>query len=443
MTTLYHKLLQMAVCICITLSANAQTHLPVKATVGNNCGGYYEYLPGGYSNTKKYPLLIFLHGADNFGNGTNLLKLLNNGIPKVIADGMFPNSFVSGNQTFQFIVFSPQFKTWPVANDVQSLIDYAADKYSIDEDRIYLTGASMGGGIIWDYVGASAVNAGKVAAIVPVCGASEITDGKLQNIVDGKLPIWATHNKHDEIVDLSITTGYIEGINSLAPSVKPKMTIFDTTSHDAWTKTYSPAFKEGGLNIYEWMLLHTLNRTLPVTLSSYTAFQSGKFINVKWITTEEINHHSFILEKSIDAISFRAVDTIAASGNNNGSNYAFVDEQPYAGSNYYRLVSVDVNGKKENHHVLHVAFGGGINPVVLVYPNPVINDMIIKLRHPEEDELLITLHGMNGNYIKHWTIKKNAGEWNERISLPVLTRGNYIVKIKGNNTAYSQMLVKQ
>src|SRR5689334_7231850 len=60
---------------------------PVEKGTTSSAFGYYVYTPGNFDNKKSYPLLIFLHGKGERGNGTTeLSKVLNTGIPKIIKD---------------------------------------------------------------------------------------------------------------------------------------------------------------------------------------------------------------------------------------------------------------------------------------------------------------------------------------------------------------------
>ena len=74
---------------------------------------YLLYLPKDYSNeTKKYPLLIYLHGGSQKGNDLNKLKTY--GLPYLIDKG----------QNFDFIIVSPQCpenKYWSTENWFDSL----------------------------------------------------------------------------------------------------------------------------------------------------------------------------------------------------------------------------------------------------------------------------------------------------------------------------------
>jgi predicted peptidase len=225
----------------------------ISVTVSPNCGGFYQALPANYnSTTKKYPLLIFLHGYGELGNGTtDLPKVLNNAVPKLINEHLFPANFVSGGTNYSFIVISPQFISWPSFTDIDAVIQYAFTHFRIDESRLYITGLSMGGGATWDY---AALQEEKIAAIVPICGASIPTSDKAQSIASANLPVWAFHNEDDYTVSVNTTKQYITMINSFNPIPLAKMTIWPTGGHDAWTKASDPAYKEDNLNMYEWML---------------------------------------------------------------------------------------------------------------------------------------------------------------------------------------------
>ena len=89
-----------------------KTQKAVTAKIDSYVNGYYESLPVDYTSntTKKYPLLIFVHGVGELGNGTSQLSLvLKNGPPKLLNEGKFPSSFTVGNKNYSFIVISPQF----------------------------------------------------------------------------------------------------------------------------------------------------------------------------------------------------------------------------------------------------------------------------------------------------------------------------------------------
>ena len=240
-----------------------------------NIKGFYEYLPAGYTpgSGKKYPLIIFFHGVGELAsNGAPLSAVLNNGVPKVIAQGKFPVSFTVNNQTYSFIVISPQFNTWPGSADAIKFKNYLLSKYDVDINRIYVTGLSMGGGETWGALSENKTEAKAFAASAVVCGYYPPTTTLAANIASNNTPIWAFHNKADPNVPTDYSINWVKYIDATIPAPNPlaKITIFDATGHDAWTKAYDPAYKENNMNMYEWMLQYSKGATVPPVDSPVT-----------------------------------------------------------------------------------------------------------------------------------------------------------------------------
>lgn len=226
--------------------------------IGANAAGYFAGIPVHYSETnKRYPLLIYIHGLGHFGNGeAELPLLLSDGIPALLDTKKFPANINVKGQNFSFIVIAPQFRTYVSNNDIQAVIDFARTTYRIDSSRIYVSGFSLGGRATADF---GAYNTSTVAAIVPMAGASNWeVDIKAQLIARGKLPVWAFHNEEDQLISVDETKSFIAAINHYNPTMIPKLTIFPSSQavlkHDAWTTACDPAYRENGMNIYEWML---------------------------------------------------------------------------------------------------------------------------------------------------------------------------------------------
>ncbi|HEV7620422.1 MAG TPA: dienelactone hydrolase family protein, partial [Flavisolibacter sp.] len=237
-------LLQVSALFLLFFNNNLQAQsLTAKyvSTTGNS-NGYYEYLPQGYaSSSQTFPLIIFVEGIGELGDGSTgqLPKLLANGPLFYINAGQFPSSFTVNGKTSSFIIITPQYKAWPGAGDVDAVITYAIQHYKVDVSRIYLTGISMGGGVVWDYAGNNINYANRIAALLPFCGASGASTTKARNIAAANLPVWAFHNQYDPEVPASYTQNWISQINQApAPNPLARQTIFNVGGHDAWSPAY-------------------------------------------------------------------------------------------------------------------------------------------------------------------------------------------------------------
>ena len=225
--------------ICLHGFGQSQTPVYLSQSIaGANSRGFYKYLPVDYAvSTKNYPLIIWVHGAGQTGQGNaaDLPKVLEWGVPKIISEGGFPDNFIVNDTSFSFIILSPQFGGWPNGANLGAMITYALNNFRVDANRIYLAGISAGGGAVWDYVSSSVANSDKVAAIIPFCGTQNPTQAQAGRIASSNLPVWAFHNTHDGTVPVDYSRSWKNFINNYTPTPNPlaKLTEFPVRSSNA------------------------------------------------------------------------------------------------------------------------------------------------------------------------------------------------------------------
>jgi predicted esterase len=440
-------------CLVFSISVTnvvGQVQSPRFVTINGNCNGFYEYLPQGYeTGNETYPLMVFIHGIGELGNGTtDLPKVLQNGPPRLINFGLFPTSFTINNTTHKFIVISPQYVTPPTENDVAAVVNYAAQTYRVNQNRIYLTGLSMGGGAAAYYAGINAANANKLAAIVTVCGSVRLPGSLPATIANANLPFWGTHNQVDPTVPTSNTIDNVANINNTIPVPVPlaKITIFPVINdHDAWTQTYDPNFRENGLNVYEWMLTYQRNATvLPIVLQDFKAYKTGeKTVALSWKTTSEENADYFTLERSDDGINFSTLGNVTASNAATGNTYTYTDNNPATGNNFYRLSEVDKSGKTTIYKTIQLAVSGIKKTGIHIYPNPVVNNMILESTETENGVIQLLVADIRGSILKTWSFNNQNPYWKQSIDISFLPAGAYTVRIKGMKTDETIKLIKK
>jgi predicted peptidase len=228
---------------------------PINQSIDADIGGYLQALPASYADHpgKRYPLLIFLQGTGGMGDGSiaSLTQIENGGIPGCLKRKTLPANFTVNGETYQFIYFTPQFKIWPGPSEVNDVVNFAMKKFRVDSSKVYITGLSMGGGVLWNY---AAAYGNRLAAIVPISGASGPDANQALEIAQSGVCIWAFHNDGDPRVPVYYTQEWVKLINLDNPRVPARMTIFNADKHNAWSAAYDTAYKEHGQNIFEWML---------------------------------------------------------------------------------------------------------------------------------------------------------------------------------------------
>lgn len=110
----------------------------------------------------------------------------------------------------------------------------------------------------------------------------------------------------------------------------------------------------------------------PLELLSFEAEAvDNKKVALNWATDKELNVSHFVLERSREGIKFDAIGQVEAGEQN---TYQFMDENPFYGSNYYRLRIVDKD-ETFQYSEIRTAIIEGTN-LVAIAPNPVTSGQL-------------------------------------------------------------------
>lgn len=199
---------------------------------------YLVYLPPGYDRDppQRLPMILFLHGAGARGSDLELVR--QNGIPHNLENG----------QDLPFIVVSPQCPAeshWTLHIEaLNALLDDVLAQYRVDENRIYMTGMSLGGAGTWMLAG---VYPERFAAVAPI--SARIVPLPLNRLKD--LPIRAFHGEADDIIPLSEAQRTVDALDAIGGNAE--LVIYPGVGHDAWKQTYNSP------ELYDWFLTHKRN----------------------------------------------------------------------------------------------------------------------------------------------------------------------------------------
>jgi len=230
-------------------------------TVQGETYRYQVYVPADYDSHKKWPVIVFLHGAGEHGD-----------------DGLLQTDVGLGHAirehaaTFPFIVVMPQCrkdKLW-IQPDMQAqalaALDQSSKEFHADRNRVYLTGLSMGGYGTWDL----AVKYPKrFAAYVVICGGvrgperlpqlhvSLVDDPKIADPYAetarrmGKTPVWIFHGTDDPAVPVDESRKMADALKAAGGRVQ--YTEYPGVGHESWLKAYAEP------DLVPWLLKQKLN----------------------------------------------------------------------------------------------------------------------------------------------------------------------------------------
>jgi predicted peptidase len=188
------------------------------------------------NKNEKKPLLVFIPGDGE--KGTDIEKVKIHG----------PFKYLKTHQLDAYIL-APQClenENWDIES-IHQLILKVQREYSVDANRIYLTGLSSGGWATWNL----AISHPELfAAIVPISGFVDLI--QMDYICKIKtIPVQIFHGLLDDVVPVDYAISVYKALKSCDANVK--LTIFDDSGHDSWSRVYD------NQEIYNWMFQQTKN----------------------------------------------------------------------------------------------------------------------------------------------------------------------------------------
>jgi predicted peptidase len=261
---------------------------------------YFLYLPAGYETDteKRWPVMLFLHGGGERGNGREDLDY-------VLVHGPLGEAWIQG-RNLPFIIIGPQLpifgmedqlrsrestpkpqrlpsgpppradegrpdqpplarqldptpsvygvtEAWPAPGgwhlceeEVMAMVDRTLAEYRADPDRVYLTGISYGGYGTWHL---ATTYPERWAAIAPICG-----NGKPElahRLAERQMPIWIFQGGRDVVIKADMIYKLAAALEQ-AGHRTVRLTIHEDLGHDCWTRVYA------GEDLYQWLLSHRL-----------------------------------------------------------------------------------------------------------------------------------------------------------------------------------------
>lgn len=258
---------------------------------------YFVYLPRGYSSTepkKTWPLMLFLHGNGERGNGKDELdyvlkngpvyeawiqkkdipfiivspqlhmfdfdkkglpyidhrkkseipQRLEEGVPKRPPDFPTPHPMNAELPVEDMSEVAPLLPMgWEQAEqDLLHILAEVKKNFQVDEKRVVITGLSYGGFGTWHM---ASKHPEMFAAMVPVVGWGH--PDLVEPIAKHKIPLWVFAGGRDEVVT---PKHFYAGLNKLEAlgHKSVRFTIHEDMAHDAWTRVYASD------DLYSWLL---------------------------------------------------------------------------------------------------------------------------------------------------------------------------------------------
>ncbi len=198
-----------------------------------------------------------------------------------------------------------------------------------------------------------------------------------------------------------------------------------------WGGAYNTLSTDGG-GIYKWS-----GTLLPVSLTSFTATNTGKSVLLNWQTANELNNNYFAVERSTNGLSFQQIAAVKSKGNSSQTQqYSYEDFNFSTGQNYYRLKQVDNDGKFAYSKIVSVDLVTAT--AIRLYPNPVKNILTVEGLNPSANTRL-SIFDISGKALQQLNTTGRSYTYN----LQQLPAGSYYLKVEAGGKVTTLKFVKE
>jgi hypothetical protein len=169
---------------------------------------------------------------------------------------------------------------------------------------------------------------------------------------------------------------------------------------------------------------------LPVGLIGFSAQPDNGRTVLRWKTASETNNAGFDIQRSFNMSVWETIGFVPGKGTTfELTSYAYSDENPLVGVNYYRLRQLNFDGTAAFSPVVSALIQPGRE--ISLYPNPTTGKVLLTGNHPEN----ITLSDYQGRELKQ--------TFGTEIDLSDLPAGMYIVRLMGGNMPACYPVLKE
>ena len=179
---------------------------------------------------------------------------------------------------------------------------------------------------------------------------------------------------------------------------------------------------------------------LPLTLVSFNATKKENYVSIDWKTEKEINISHFIIERSDDGLSFYPVGRANGRNSGNTESYQTIDNKSIQTIAYYRLRTLDFDGKESLSRVVTIVSGQGNNKLLLV-GNPVRTKITLLATGALTGEFNYQITLINGQVVQSGKLTVLNGGYYD-ISLNNLKPGTYSLKVMDNIQGFYYKVIK-
>lgn len=183
---------------------------------------------------------------------------------------------------------------------------------------------------------------------------------------------------------------------------------------------------------------------LYTKLISFTGYKDDENNVLEWVVEKEEDVDHYLLERSVDAVSFSQINQSPALLNGSPSvNYNYIDLLPGTGTLYYRLKTVNIDGSFEYSNTVVLSRDLDNLGTLAVFPNPTQGSFYVEFESDKKTVIDYKIQDIIGQTVRKGSANVEIGMNKLELNIEEFPAASYLLSLTMNNQRVQRKLIKK
>lgn len=184
------------------------------------------------------------------------------------------------------------------------------------------------------------------------------------------------------------------------------------------------------------------SNTLPISLIEFIVGKNGKENVLKWTTSKENKAVRFEVEEGTDGKNFNTIGNVTSGGFGGGNrSYSYTDKAPFGHISYYRLKSIDGDGRSEYSNIQSIRNTDGFD--VQLRSNVVKSDLALQFTTTATEKITLRIVDVSGRIVQSHTFSIEEGTTTKKLQTAALKKGIYCIQVVSSSASQTLKFMQQ
>jgi hypothetical protein len=185
-----------------------------------------------------------------------------------------------------------------------------------------------------------------------------------------------------------------------------------------------------------------ISQSIPLTiqlLDFRATLTTARNVLLNWEAYSDLEARGFEIERSTNQAGWQKIGFVNANSSVKTASYSFIDQQPIAGTSYYRLRMIEKSGSSKYSSTRIIQIDNLLTHI-RIYPNPAQNNVTMSFNSESPQTASLRIRTISGNILLSKSILLRSGDNRTQIPLTNFSNGLYLIELTTCQQVYTNKL---